>query len=110
MNETDIENAVTENFKLTPNGIIEFLGLRPIYRKTSYHGHFGRNDVSWELVDETKKQFFAELPKTNKKTVTQIDVDVVDLSDVQIQGTFVVDDEYYIYERNTKGETDSKSI
>ena len=62
VNETDIENAVTENFKLTPNGIIEFLGLRnPIYRKTSYHGHFGRNDVSWEMVDENKKQIFAEL-------------------------------------------------
>ena len=68
VNETDIENAVTENFKLTPNGIIEFLGLRnPIYRKTSYHGHFGRNDVSWELVDETKKQIFAELPKQIKR-------------------------------------------
>ena len=60
--ETNIENAVTENFNLTPNGIIEFLGLRkPIYRKTSYHGHFGRNDVSWEMIDENKKQIFAEL-------------------------------------------------
>jgi S-adenosylmethionine synthetase len=60
--ETNIENAVTQNFNLTPNGIIEFLGLRkPIYRKTSYHGHFGRNDVSWEMVDENKKQIFAEL-------------------------------------------------
>ena len=60
--ETNIENAVTQNFDLTPNGIIEFLGLRkPIYRKTSYHGHFGRNDVSWEMVDENKKQIFAEL-------------------------------------------------
>ena len=60
--ESNIENAVTENFDLTPSGIIEFLGLRqPIYRKTSYHGHFGRNDVSWEMVDESKKQIFAEL-------------------------------------------------
>ena len=108
MNETDIENAVTENFKLTPNGIIESLGLRnPIYRKL-YHGHFGRNDVSWELVDEAK-QIFAELPKT-EKNVKQIDVNVADLSDVQIQGTFVVDEEYYIYERNTEGDTGFKSI
>ena len=61
VNETDIENAVTENFNLTPNGIIEFLGLRkPIYRKTSYHGHFGRNDVSWEMVDENKKENFED--------------------------------------------------
>ena len=62
VNEIDIENAVTENFNLTPNGIIEFLGLRnPIYRKTSYHGHFGRNDVSWEMVDINKKQIFIDL-------------------------------------------------
>ena len=60
--ETNIENAVTQNFDLTPNGIIEFLGLRkPIYRKTSYHGHFGRNDVSWEMVDINKKQIFIDL-------------------------------------------------
>lgn len=103
--ETNIENAVTQNFDLTPNGIIEFLGLRkPIYRKTSYHGHFGRNDVSWEMIDDNKKQIFAELPKTDKKTVTQIDVNVVDLSDVQVQGTFVIDQEYYVYERDHANE------
>ena len=103
--ETNIENAVTGNFDLTPNGIIEFLGLRkPIYRKTSYHGHFGRNDVSWEIIDDNKKQIFAELPKTDKKTVTQIDVNVIDLSDVQVQGTFVVDQEYYVYERDHANE------
>ena len=103
--ETHIENAVTQNFNLTPNGIIEFLGLRkPIYRKTSYHGHFGRNDVSWEIIDDNKKQIFAELPKTDKKTVTQIDVNVIDLSDVQVQGRFVVDQEYYVYERDHANE------
>ena len=103
--ETNIENAVLENFDLTPDGIINYLDLRkPIYRKTSYHGHFGRNDVSWEIIDDNKKQIFAELPKTNKKIVTQIDVDVVDLSDVQVQGTFVVDQEYYVYERDHANE------
>jgi S-adenosylmethionine synthetase len=60
--ETNIENAVLENFDLTPDGIINYLDLRkPIYRKTSYHGHFGRNDVSWENINEDKKQIFAEL-------------------------------------------------
>lgn len=60
--ETNIENAVLKNFDLTPDGIINYLDLRkPIYRKTSYHGHFGRNDVSWENINEDKKQIFAEL-------------------------------------------------
>jgi len=60
--ETNIENAVLENFDLTPDGIINYLDLRkPIYRKTSYHGHFGRNDVSWENINEDKKQIFVEL-------------------------------------------------
>jgi len=61
--ESNIENAVLENFDLTPEGIIKYLDLRkPIYRKTSYHGHFGRDDVSWEIVNEDKKQIFVELP------------------------------------------------
>ena len=60
--ETNIENAVLKNFDLTPEGIINYLDLRkPIYRKTSYHGHFGRNDVSWENINEDKKQIFVEL-------------------------------------------------
>jgi len=109
--ETNIENAVLENFDLTPEGIINYLDLRkPIYRKTSYHGHFGRNDVSWEIIDDNKKQIFAELPKTDKKTATQIDINVVDLSDVQVQGTFVIDQEYYVYERDHVGESGFKKF
>ncbi len=47
--EAKISELVRENFDLTPKGIIESLDLlRPIYRKTSYHGHFGRSDFSWE--------------------------------------------------------------
>ena len=63
--ETNIENAVLENFDLTPDGIINYLDLRkPIYRKTSYHGHFGRNDVSWENINEDKKQIFLIILKS----------------------------------------------
>ena len=81
VNETDIENAVTENFKLTPNGIIEFLGLRnPIYRKTSYHGHFGRNDVSWEMVDENKKQILRNLNKMADEKEKILLYDAIDSS------------------------------
>lgn len=62
VDERIIEQTVIENFDLTPNGIIQYLDLRkPIYRKTSYGGHFGRNDVSWEEVHEEKKLKFSEL-------------------------------------------------
>ena len=48
-----LERLVRKHFDLTPAGIIESLGLRqPIYRATSYHGHFGRAGFSWE---ETSK-------------------------------------------------------
>jgi S-adenosylmethionine synthetase len=39
---------------LRPKAIIEFLKLRrPIYKKTSVYGHFGRSDedFTWENVD-----------------------------------------------------------
>ena len=52
--ETDIENALMELFNLTPKGIITSLNLlRPIYKKTARHGHFGRNDpdFTWENTD-----------------------------------------------------------
>ena len=45
------EEIVKEVFDLRPAAIIEYLDLlRPIYRKTSAYGHFGRKDpeFSWE--------------------------------------------------------------
>jgi S-adenosylmethionine synthetase len=41
-------------FNLSPKGIIEMLDLkRPIYRKTAFGGHFGREneDFTWEKID-----------------------------------------------------------
>ena len=49
-----VEELVTEVFDLRPAAIIEHLDLlRPIYRKTSAYGHFGRNEpeFSWESTD-----------------------------------------------------------
>ena len=46
-----VEKLVTEVFDLRPAAIIEHLDLlRPIYRKTSAYGHFGRSEpeFSWE--------------------------------------------------------------
>ncbi len=45
--------AVGEVFDLTPTGIIKSLKLlRPIYRHTAYHGHFGRKDFPWEATNK----------------------------------------------------------
>jgi S-adenosylmethionine synthetase len=49
-----LTKAVREVFDLTPKGIIERLSLRrPIYRRTSAYGHFGRDDsdFTWEQTD-----------------------------------------------------------
>lgn len=53
-----IYEAVKVLFPLTPKGMIEALDLkRPIFRKTSVYGHFGRNDpdFTWERVDKIEK-------------------------------------------------------
>ena len=52
--EAKIVELVRKHFKLTPRWIIEHLNLRrPIYRKTSAYGHFGREDpdFTWEKTD-----------------------------------------------------------
>ncbi|MBN2103011.1 methionine adenosyltransferase [bacterium] len=49
--DEEIEKKVRKVFDLTPKGMIEQLDLRrPIYRKTSVYGHFGRNEdvFTWE--------------------------------------------------------------
>ena len=52
VSDDGLVSAVRRVFDLRPAGIIEALGLRaPIYQKTAYHGHFGRDDVSWESTE-----------------------------------------------------------
>ena len=47
--EDEIIKIVENKFDLTPNGIIEYLGLKePIYTKTTNYGHFGNKDLPWE--------------------------------------------------------------
>lgn len=51
VDEVKVSDAVREIFPLTPRGIIEALKLdRPIFEKTSFGGHFGRqgDQYSWE--------------------------------------------------------------
>ena len=49
----EIQNILTENFDLTPSGIIRSLNLLSVeYKKTAVYGHFGREDqgFSWEVA------------------------------------------------------------
>lgn len=47
-----LEQAVRAHFDLTPNGIIRTLELkRPIYSRTAVGGHFGKQDLPWEIID-----------------------------------------------------------
>jgi S-adenosylmethionine synthetase len=49
-----VEEIIKEVFDLRPAAIIEYLDLlRPIYRKTSAYGHFGRDDsdFKWESIN-----------------------------------------------------------
>ena len=52
-----LSELISRLFDFTPGGIIEALNLlRPIYRKTSNYGHFGRSDkeFTWEKTDRVK--------------------------------------------------------
>ena len=56
--EDQIAELVMEHFPLNPRGIIKHLDLlRPIYKQTARHGHFGREpgkdgSFSWEKTDK----------------------------------------------------------
>ncbi len=55
VSEDKIEEKVQDIFDTSPAGIIKTLDLkRPIYKKTSAYGHFGRSDVDfkWEQADK----------------------------------------------------------
>ena len=47
----EIIKKIKKNFDLTPKGIINYLDLRkPIYKRTTNYGHFGKEDLSWERI------------------------------------------------------------
>ena len=50
-----MEEIVRENFRLTPDGIIETLGLRDTqYKQTAKYGHFGIEGLPWENTDKAE--------------------------------------------------------
>ena len=51
LSDTEIVKKINNTFNLTPRGIIETLDLRkPIYKKTTNYGHFGKKDLPWEKI------------------------------------------------------------
>lgn len=51
----NIEQIVRDNFKLTPDGIIETLNLRNTeYKQTAKYGHFGIEGLPWEETDKVE--------------------------------------------------------
>ena len=53
--DTALEQAVRTVCKLTPNGMIDALGLnKPIFRKFCNYGHFTHADAPWERTDMTE--------------------------------------------------------
>jgi S-adenosylmethionine synthetase len=56
--DEQIERAVRQVFSFKPANIIKQLNLlRPIYRKTTNYGHFGKNDpdITWEKTDKVEE-------------------------------------------------------
>jgi S-adenosylmethionine synthetase len=53
ISDEEIEEKIQNKFNLTPRGIIETLDLRkPIFRKTTNYGHFGKENLPWEQIIE----------------------------------------------------------
>jgi S-adenosylmethionine synthetase len=51
-----LDQAVGQVFDLRPARILADLGLkRPIYERTAYHGHFGRDEFPWEATNKTEE-------------------------------------------------------
>lgn len=49
ISEEEIVAKIENKFDLTPRGIINYLDLKkPIYKKTTNYGHFGKEDLNWE--------------------------------------------------------------
>src|SRR5262249_10565424 len=57
VDEEKLANAIPKVFNLSPKGMIDTLSLRrPIFSKTAFGGHFGRNEeeFAWEKTDKVE--------------------------------------------------------
>lgn len=52
---------IQSNYDLTPQGIIKYLHLLDVdYNKVSWGGHFGKEDLPWEMDDEEVEAVYGE--------------------------------------------------
>ncbi len=59
--DTRIRDIALDTFPLSPGRIIEYLNLRrPIYRKTAWGGHFGRDDLDFTWESTAKAEEIAD--------------------------------------------------
>ncbi|MFT5155099.1 MAG: S-adenosylmethionine synthetase, partial [Planctomycetota bacterium] len=64
--DATITAAVNSVFDLRPAAIIRDLDLkRPIFERTAYHGHFGRDEFPWEATNKTAELSEAVAAKVN---------------------------------------------
>ena len=51
ISEEEIIKKIENSFDLTPSGIIRYLDLRkPMFKKTTNYGHFGKEELAWEKI------------------------------------------------------------
>ncbi|MFQ5940969.1 MAG: methionine adenosyltransferase [Nitrososphaerales archaeon] len=64
ISEERVKDIIIKNFDLRPAAIIKNLDLkRPIYKKTSVYGHFGRNDPDFTWERTNKVELLKQLSK-----------------------------------------------
>lgn len=70
-----LEKVIPTVFDLSPKGIVRMLDLkRPIYQKTAFGGHFGRQEMefTWERTDRTEALLEAIKKATNNETHSKL--------------------------------------
>lgn len=60
--EKKIEEAISSLFSFVPEDMVAQLKLKePIFRQTTFYGHFGKNNLPWETLDNEKLQELTKL-------------------------------------------------
>lgn len=62
IDEKKIEEAITSLFSFVPEDMVAQLKLKePIFRQTTFYGHFGKDNLPWETLDSEKLQELTKL-------------------------------------------------
>lgn len=62
IDEKKIEEAISSLFSFVPEDMVAQLKLKePIFRQTTFYGHFGKDNLPWETLDSKKLQELTKL-------------------------------------------------